>query len=97
MSAYVLLEAKVSDPLAYENYNRQAQAAVNHHGGRYLARGGRLEVLEGRWSEPERLLVVEFDSLEQARKFYNSPEYVAARALRQGAAEVNMLLVEGLQ
>jgi uncharacterized protein (DUF1330 family) len=97
MPAYVLVEAKVSDPVAYENYKKQAQAAVKQHGGRYLARGGRLEVLEGGWAKPERLIVVEFDSLEQARKFYNSPEYVAARTLRQGAAEVNMLVVEGLQ
>jgi uncharacterized protein (DUF1330 family) len=97
MSAYVLIEAKVSDPVAYENYNKQAQETVKQYGGRSLARGGRLEVLEGNWAEPERLAIVEFDSLEQARKFYNSPEYVAVRALRRGAADVNMLVVEGLQ
>ena len=97
MSAYVLVEAKVSDPVDYENYKKQAQEAIKQHGGRYLARGGRLEVLEGGWAKPERLVIVEFESLEQARKFYNSREYVAARALRLGAAEVNMLVVEGLQ
>ncbi|WP_313952185.1 DUF1330 domain-containing protein [Accumulibacter sp.] len=96
MAAYLLVEVKVTDQQAYEIYKQLAQAAIAQYGGRYCARGGRIEVLEGGWSTPERLVIVEFDSLEQAKKFYHSPEYQAARASRQDAAEMNMLVVEGL-
>jgi uncharacterized protein (DUF1330 family) len=96
MAAYLLAEVKISEPLAYATYQSLAQAAIALYGGRYRARGGRLEVFEGDWSEPERLVIVEFDSLEQARKFYHSAEYQAARAARKNAAEMNILVVEGL-
>jgi len=75
MAAYLLAEATVSDPLAYEGYQTLAQAAIAHYGGRYRARGGRVEVLEGGWTKPECLVIVEFDSLEQAKRFHDSPEY----------------------
>ncbi|MBE2258347.1 MAG: DUF1330 domain-containing protein [Candidatus Accumulibacter sp.] len=96
MAAYLLAEAGVADPLACEIFEPLAPAALAHYGGRYRACGGRIEVLEGGWSTPERLVIVEFDSLEQARKFYHSPEYQAARAARNDAAEMNVLIVEGL-
>lgn len=96
MVAYLLVEAKVSDRLAYETYKKLAEAAITKYQGRYLARGGRVEVLEGNWAKPERLVVVEFDSVEQAKKFYNSPEYGAAREARKEAASMNMLVVQGL-
>ncbi len=96
MAAYLLAEATVGDALAYESYNTLAQVAIAQYGGRYCARGGRVEVLEGGWTKPECLEIVEFDSLEQAKRFYDSSEYQAARAARRGAAEMNMLVVEGL-
>ena len=96
MVAYLLAEATVSDPLAYESYQTLAQAAIAQYGGRYRARGGRVEVLEGGWTKPECLVIVEFDSLEQAKRFHDSPEYQAARAACRGAAEMNLLVVEGL-
>ena len=96
MAAYLLVEAKLSDPLAYENYKTLAQAAIAQYGGRYRVRGGAVEVLEGDWSKPERLVIVEFESIEQAKKFYHSPEYQAARAVRKDAAAMNILVVEGL-
>ncbi|WP_353739427.1 DUF1330 domain-containing protein [Accumulibacter sp.] len=73
-----------------------AQAATAQYGGRYRARGGRVEVLEGGRTKPERRVIIEFDSLEQAKRFYDSPEYQATRAARRGAAEMNVLVVEGL-
>jgi len=97
MPAYLLVEAKVSNPVAYERYKKMAQEAIAQYGGRYLVRGGQVEILEGNWGEPERLVIVEFDSVEQVKKFYNSPEYVAAREARKGAADFNVLVVEGLQ
>lgn len=97
MPAYLLVEAKVSDAAAYEEYKKLAQLAVAEHGGRYLARGGQIEMLEGVWSKPERLVIIEFDSLEQAKKFYDSPTYREARAARKDAADVNMLIVDGIR
>ncbi len=97
MAAYLVVEAKVSDPVAYENYKKLAEVAIREYGGRYIVRGGKVEVIEGNWDTPERLVIVEFDSVDQAKKFYNSPEYVAAREARKGAAVFNMLVVEGLQ
>jgi uncharacterized protein (DUF1330 family) len=96
MAAYLLAEAKVTDALAYESYKTLAQAAIAQHGGRYVARGGRVEILEGGWQKPERLVIVEFDSLEQAQRFYHSPDYQAAIAARKDAAEMKMLVVEGV-
>ncbi|MGZ4419557.1 MAG: DUF1330 domain-containing protein, partial [Gaiellaceae bacterium] len=65
------------------------------HGGRFVVRGGETAVLEGDWN-PKRLVVVEFDDLEAAKRFYDSPEYQAAMKLREGAANLNMVAVEGI-
>lgn len=93
---YLVVESKVADPLAYETYKTLAASAIAQYGGRYLVRGGSAEVLEGPWTAPQRLVIVEFDSVGQAKKFYDSPEYRAARAARENAANMNMLVVEGL-
>ena len=93
---YLIAEAKVLDPLAYETYKALAQAAIVEYGGRYLVRGGTTEMLEGNWSASPRLVIVEFDSVEQAKKFYHSPAYRAAREARAGAADMNMLVVSGI-
>ncbi|RIX49849.1 MAG: DUF1330 domain-containing protein [Rhodocyclales bacterium GT-UBC] len=78
-------------------YRLLSQAAVEHYGGRFLVRGGVMGHLEGGRSLPERLVVVEFDSVDQARRFYDSPEYQVARKVREQAAEMNMLLVAGVE
>ncbi len=94
---YLVVESKVTDPVAYETYKQLAQAAIAQYGGRYLVRGGKAEVLEGPWTAPQRLVIVEFDSVERAKQFYDSPEYRAAREARSGAADMNMIVVEGFQ
>lgn len=94
MAAYVVVDIKVTDALKFQDYRALAQIAVTKFGGRYLVRGGKSETLEGDW-QPERLVVVEFPSLEVARQFYDSPEYVAARKARAGAADFDMLVIEG--
>ena len=96
MPAYLLIEARVSDALAFECYEKMVAAAIAKTGGRCLARDGRSEVLEGKWARPEHLCVIEFASAGQAKKFYNSAEYAAARAACANAAEINTLLVDGL-
>jgi len=94
---YLIANATVSDAVAYEGYKQLAQVAIAQYGGRYLVRGGALEVLEGQWTGAPRLVIVEFDSVEQAKRFYDSPEYRVAREARAGAASMNMLVVEGLE
>jgi uncharacterized protein (DUF1330 family) len=94
MPAYVVVDCEVTDPIRYEGYKKLAQAAIAKHGGRYIVRGGETMVLEGQW-QPRRIVVVEFPSQNAVRRFYNSPEYRAARAAREGAAQMNMISVAG--
>jgi len=95
MPAYVIVETDVRDAEAYERYKAAASEAVAAEGGRYAVRGGELEVLEGDWT-PTRLVVLEFDDLEAARRWYASERYQQAKALREGAATLRMVAVEGL-
>ncbi len=92
--AYMVVDARSSDPERMVEYRNLAQVAVAAYGGRYLVRGAAYETLEGGW-QPQRLVVLEFPSMEAGRKFYDSPEYVAARAARAGVSDFDMLLVEG--
>jgi uncharacterized protein (DUF1330 family) len=96
MPAYLIVETDVHDPDRYERYKQASPAAVAAGGGRFIARGGELAVLEGDWN-PKRIVLLEFESLEAAKRFYDSSEYQAAKALRAGAANLNMVAVEGLQ
>ena len=94
MSAYVILDIDVTNPEGYKEYVRLAPAAVTHYGGRYLARGGATETLEGDW-HAKRLVILEFPNQESAKAWLNSPEYAPARKLRHQYAKSNMVLVEG--
>jgi uncharacterized protein (DUF1330 family) len=93
--AYVVVDARSSDPGRMVEYRRLAEIAVAKFGGRYLVRGAPYTVLEGNW-RPQRLVLLEFPNLELAKEFYDSPEYSAARAARRGVSEFDMLLAEGL-
>jgi uncharacterized protein (DUF1330 family) len=95
MAAYILVDTKVTDPSRYDTYKKLAEAAIAKHGGKYLVRGGEHSRLEGTWS-PNRIVVLEFSTVEKARAFYDSTEYLAARAAREGAANMNMIVVAGL-
>jgi uncharacterized protein (DUF1330 family)/ketosteroid isomerase-like protein len=88
------MNAEVTDPAAYEEFKQRAEAAVAAHGGRYLVRGGVLEALEGEWLP--RLVLLEFDSLEAARRFYRSDEYGAARDVRLRSATARVAAVDGV-
>lgn len=96
MPAYLIVETDIHDPEQYELYKAASPAAIAAAGGRFVARGGELAVLEGDW-HPERLVVAEFEDLDAIRRFYDSPEYQAAKALREGAANLRMVAVQGLQ
>lgn len=94
MSAYLIVRVQITNPDAYEAYKKLAAPAIEHYGGRYLARGGRTVTLEGP-EERGRIVVVEFPSVEQAQTFYRSPEYQKAIELRTGAATGHFVVVEG--
>ena len=95
MKAYVIVDIEVQDPAVYEQYKSLAPPAIAAHGGRYLARGGRTEVLEGSWS-PKRAVVLEFPSLAKARAWWASAEYAEGKTLRQSCARTNMIILEGV-
>lgn len=92
--AYIVVDARSTDPERMVEYRRMSSIAVERFGGQFLVRGGAYETLEGSW-QPQRLVVIEFDSKERAKAFYDSPEYVAAREARAGVSSFDMVLVEG--
>ena len=91
---YVISSVTVTDPVAYAQYAKGATLAIAKFGGRPLARGGRWEALEGEGRM--RNVVLEFDSFDRAKEYYNSPEYQQALKLREGAAIMTMIVVEGV-
>jgi len=95
MTAYVIVDINVTDPVRYEDYKKLAAPTVELYGGKYIARGGRTEVLEGDWT-PNRLVILQFDNSEQAKNWLNSTEYSSPRNLRHATAISNMVLVEGV-
>ena len=95
MSAYVIVDIKVTDPVGYEEYRKLAPPIVAAYGGKYLARGGKTETLEGDWS-PNRLVILEFESAERAQEWLNSPEYRVPRQLRRQTTQTNMVVIEGV-
>jgi uncharacterized protein (DUF1330 family) len=92
--AYIVVDAKSSDPERMVEYRRLSSIAVEKFGGRFLVRGAAYELLEGSW-QPQRLVVIEFANMEKAKAFYDSPEYIAAREVRAGVSSFDMVLVEG--
>ena len=95
MTAYAIFDIAVSDPERYEEYKKLAPPTIAAFGGKYLTRGGKIEVLEGRWA-PTRIVILEFPSAERAKAWLDSPEYRAARSLRHSTATTNAVVVEGL-
>lgn len=95
MTAYIIANVEVTNPTQYEEYKKWSTAAMQAHGAEVCVRGGKVEVLEGDWA-PERLVILKFPSVEAAKKFDSSPEYGKARAARQGAAIMRMIVVEGV-
>ncbi len=95
MPAYVIVETDIRDPEQYKRYMQASPGAVAAAGGRFLARGGELAVLEGKW-HPKRLVLLAYESLEVVKRGYASPLYQEVKQLREGAANVNMVAVQGV-
>lgn len=94
MPAYIIVEIAIVDQARYDRYKDLAPPSIAKYGGKYLSRGGATTALEGTWA-PERFVILEFADADTARRWWNSPEYAEAKALRQSCAETEMLLVEG--
>lgn len=95
MAAYLVAQLKVTDPKMFQRYRDAVTPLVDRFGGRYRVRGGETQVLEGQWPA-QRLVVIEFQSSEAARLFYDSPEYQQILPLRTGASDGTVAIVEGV-
>ena len=93
-AGYVIAEIVITDAEGYKEYSSQVPATIAKYGGKFLVRGGRAEALEGEWPERRRV-VLEFPSVEAARKWWDSPEYEKPKALRRSSSEGRLLLIEG--
>lgn len=95
MAAYIILDIDVKDKKLYEEYKKQGAPTIMLYGGKPLVRGGKTRVLEGDW-QPRRLVMLEFAGIDEAKRWWNSPEYNKAKSLRHKAADTNVVLLEGL-
>jgi uncharacterized protein (DUF1330 family) len=94
MPAYLISTIEITDPDGYEEYKKLVPPALAKYGGRFVVRGGRIEHKEGDW-RPKRIVVVEFESVDKARAFYDSPEYAPAKQIRLRTSTGSVLFVEG--
>ena len=95
MAAYVIVDIDVKDKETYAGYMQLSPASIAAHGGRFLARGGRTERLEGEWV-PKRLVILAFENVARAKQWLDSPEYAPAKAIRHRTARSNMVVIEGV-
>jgi len=94
MPAYIIADIQVTDPVAYDDYRPLAAASIARFGGRFIVRGGKVDLLEGE-PQPERIVVIEFPDADTARRWYQSEEYQTALKIRRAASRGRVLLVEG--
>ena len=95
MAAYLIVDLEVTERASYETYRDAVPEVIKKYGGRYLVRGGDVEVLEGDW-RPGRLVVLEFPSMNDLKKFYDSDDYRDLKAVRIASTNTNAIVVEGM-
>ena len=95
MAGYVIVDLQVTDAEVYAEFREKVTGTVEAHGGKYLVRGGNAEAIEGDWA-PERLIVMEFDSVAQIKTWLASPEFTGLREIRLKSATANVIVVEGV-
>jgi len=93
MTAYVIVDIEVTDPVNYETVKKLTPPIITKYGGKYLSRGGNTEIIEGDW-HPKRLVILSFEDAEKARAWLNSPEFAPVRELRAKTAITRMVLTE---
>ena len=94
MAGYVIADVEVTDPELFAEYRKLVSATIDKYGGKYLARGGDSEVVEGDWT-PHRTVVIEFESMDRAREWYHSEEYAPALKMRLDSANSSVIIVDG--
>jgi uncharacterized protein (DUF1330 family) len=94
MSVYVIASLTIKDPVRFKGYKRMVMPSMEKYGGRFVARSGPIQVLEGEWRE--RLIIAEFPSMELAQQWWGSPEYAEPKALRQATADSELVIVQGV-
>lgn len=96
MAAYVIADIEVTDPEGYQEYTSQSRGTIEQYGGRFVVRGGTYETIEGDW-DLHRIVITEFPTLEQAKRWYQSPEYQAILPIRQANSRTHfMTFVDGV-
>lgn len=95
MAAYFIVDVKVEDPTTYEEYRKRVNATLEPYGGKFLARGGATESIEGGW-QAERLVILEFADTDHFKRWYNSPEYSEIKEIRWRASTAKAILVQGV-
>lgn len=96
MKAYIIVDVKVNHATRYEDYKKLTPASLQPFGGKFIVRGGAVTTFEGEWN-PERIVIIEFPSPQQAKAWWSSEEYAPAKAIRQANAETRMIMVEGFE
>lgn len=91
----MIADVEVTDPERYADYSAEVEATLEPHGGRFLVRGGATETIEGDWL-PERLVIIEFPSMDAAHRWYDSPEYQAILGIRHQASRARLILTDGV-
>lgn len=94
MKGYLILDVEIHDYEIFQNYAQQVKHLVDDSSGKYIIRGGNIEVVDGVWS-PQRLVIVEFPSVEEAREIFNSDRYAPLRELADSCSTVNAIVAEG--
>ena len=95
MPAYVIVDVKINNHEDYEEYKKLTPASITAYDGKFIVRGGKTETLEGDW-DPERIVVLEFPTVERAKAWWASEMYAPAKQIRQRTASTQMIVVEGL-
>jgi len=95
MPAYLISTIEITDPAAYDEYRKMVGPVLQKYGGKFIARGGKIDYLEGDW-QPKRVVIVEFETMEKARAFSDSAEYAPAKAARHRSSNSSVLVVEGV-
>ena len=96
MSAFIIVDTKIKDAEAYEEYKKLARPIAEKYGGIYRTRGGDMEILESDLWTPTRIVIVEFPSVETAKQFVNSVEYAPVKAIRHANADCTFIIVDGV-
>lgn len=96
MSAYILVDTKIENAEVYEEYKALALPIAESYGGKYLTRGGAMDIIDNDLWTPTRMVLIEFPDMEKARSFMKSDAYAPVRPLRENNAKCTLVLLEGL-